>query len=82
MVFLLKDEPIQAGAEDLKGSLVELPGENICLQVFSVLNEGRALPLDRDLLMGDPVSEEVCQGLGTSLQIPPTLAILIDSLIV
>ena len=44
MVFLLEDDSIKAGAEDLHGGLVELLGENIRIQVVFILNEGAAPP--------------------------------------
>jgi hypothetical protein len=39
IILLLEDDPIQAGAEDLNGRLVELLGENICVQVVFIFNE-------------------------------------------
>ena len=44
VVFLLEDDSIQAGAEDLNGGLVELLGENIRIQVVFILNESAAPP--------------------------------------
>ena len=52
MILLLEDDPVQAGAEDLDGRLVELLDENIRTQVVCILNEGRSppqLPRDDDL---------------------------------
>ena len=52
VVFLLEDDSMKAGAEDLNGGLVELFGENIRIQVIFVLNKGAAspqLPGDDDL---------------------------------
>ena len=42
MVFLLKDDSMKAGSEDLNGGLVKLLGENIRIQVIFVLNKGAA----------------------------------------
>ena len=44
VVFLLEDDSMQAGAEDLNGGLIELLGENIRIQVIFVLNKSAAPP--------------------------------------
>ena len=52
VVFLLEDNPMKAGAENLNGWLVELLGKNIRIQVVFILNESAAspqLPGDDDL---------------------------------
>ena len=44
MVFLLEDDSMEAGAEDLDGGLVELLRENIRIQIIFILNESAAPP--------------------------------------
>lgn len=41
MVFLLEDNSIKAGAEDLNGGLIKLLGKNICVQVVFIFNKSR-----------------------------------------
>ena len=42
MIFLLEDDSMKAGAEDLHGGLVELLRENIRIQVVIILDEWAA----------------------------------------
>ena len=44
VVFLLEDDSMKTGAEDFNGGLVELPGENIRVQVIFILDKGAAPP--------------------------------------
>jgi hypothetical protein len=44
VVFLLEDDSMEAGAEDLHGGLVELLRENIRIQIVFVLDKGAAPP--------------------------------------
>ena len=44
VIFLLENNSIEAGAEDLNGRLVELLGENIRIKIAFIFNEGRPPP--------------------------------------